>query len=150
MGELMSTRLGAARVVRTLEPLEPLALVESERLLRQTRYILDARIIVNEETTTAEEAAEKEKEAQKSKPKPPFELLRKAASRLSNGAHAPIRTKRCADSRHPTSTSPGGAHASADHDRRLHEDPAENGHCPGRRARAKIREAAQAPGVTWR
>ncbi|WP_162053778.1 BamA/TamA family outer membrane protein [Pontibacter pamirensis] len=33
-------------------PLEPLALVESERLLRQTRYILDARIIVNEETTT--------------------------------------------------------------------------------------------------
>lgn len=35
-------------------PLEPLALVESERLLRQTNYILDARIIVNEETTTAD------------------------------------------------------------------------------------------------
>ncbi|WP_162428756.1 BamA/TamA family outer membrane protein [Pontibacter pudoricolor] len=32
--------------------LEPLALVESERLLRQTDYILDARIIVNEQTTT--------------------------------------------------------------------------------------------------
>lgn len=37
---------------RKMEPLEPLALVESERLLRQTRHILDARIIVNEETTT--------------------------------------------------------------------------------------------------
>jgi hypothetical protein len=37
-----------------MAPLEPLALVESERLLRQTRYILDARIIVNEETTTAD------------------------------------------------------------------------------------------------
>ena len=35
-----------------MEPLEPLALVESERLLRQTDYLLDARIIVNEETTT--------------------------------------------------------------------------------------------------
>ncbi|MHA6246993.1 BamA/TamA family outer membrane protein [Pontibacter sp. CAU 1760] len=35
-----------------LAPLEPLALVESERLLRQTAYLLDARIIVNEETTT--------------------------------------------------------------------------------------------------
>ncbi|WP_439880257.1 hypothetical protein ACSX1A_13960 [Pontibacter sp. MBLB2868] len=34
------------------EPLQPLALVESERLLRQTQYILDARIIVNEQTTT--------------------------------------------------------------------------------------------------
>lgn len=34
------------------EPLEPQALVESERLLRQTDYILDARIIVNEHTTT--------------------------------------------------------------------------------------------------
>ncbi|NDK55177.1 hypothetical protein GWO68_04525 [Pontibacter sp. BT213] len=32
--------------------LEPLALVESERLLRQTDYILDARIIVDERTTT--------------------------------------------------------------------------------------------------
>ncbi|WP_299756641.1 hypothetical protein [uncultured Pontibacter sp.] len=37
---------------RKMERLEPLALVESERLLRQTRHILDARIIVNEETTT--------------------------------------------------------------------------------------------------
>lgn len=35
-----------------MKPLEPLALVESERLLRQTKYLLDARIIVNEETTT--------------------------------------------------------------------------------------------------
>ncbi|RIJ43007.1 BamA/TamA family outer membrane protein [Pontibacter oryzae] len=34
------------------EPLEPLALVESERLLRQTRHLLDARILINEETTT--------------------------------------------------------------------------------------------------
>lgn len=34
------------------EPLQPLALVESERLLRQTDYLLDARIIVNEETTS--------------------------------------------------------------------------------------------------
>ncbi|MFD2514582.1 hypothetical protein ACFSRY_11955 [Pontibacter locisalis] len=34
------------------EPLQPLALVESERLLRQTEYLLDARIIVNEQTTT--------------------------------------------------------------------------------------------------
>lgn len=32
--------------------LEPLALVESERLLRQTDYILDARIIVDDRTTT--------------------------------------------------------------------------------------------------
>ncbi|MHC2990431.1 hypothetical protein OB13_02095 [Pontibacter sp. HJ8] len=37
---------------QTLEPLEPLALVESERLLRQTDYLLDARIIVDERTTT--------------------------------------------------------------------------------------------------
>jgi hypothetical protein len=35
-----------------MEPLEPLALVESERLLRQTDYLLDARIIVDERTTT--------------------------------------------------------------------------------------------------
>ncbi|SIT94587.1 hypothetical protein [Pontibacter indicus] len=35
-----------------MEPLEPLALVESERLLRQTEYLLDARIIVDERTTT--------------------------------------------------------------------------------------------------
>lgn len=37
---------------RRNRPLEPLALVESERLLRQTDYLLDARIIVNELTTT--------------------------------------------------------------------------------------------------
>ncbi|MFD2248315.1 hypothetical protein [Pontibacter ruber] len=37
---------------RTNRPLEPLALVESERLLRQTSYILDARIFVDERTTT--------------------------------------------------------------------------------------------------
>ncbi|MEJ8803075.1 hypothetical protein [Pontibacter sp. H249] len=34
------------------EALEPLALVESERLLRQTPYILDARIVVNNLTST--------------------------------------------------------------------------------------------------
>lgn len=33
-------------------PLEPLALVESERLLRQTEYILDTRIVVDEYSTT--------------------------------------------------------------------------------------------------
>ena len=37
---------------RRNRPLEPLALVESERLLRQTDYLLDARIVVNELTTT--------------------------------------------------------------------------------------------------
>ncbi len=37
---------------RKNEPLEPLALVESERLLRQTEYLLDARIVVNEMTST--------------------------------------------------------------------------------------------------
>lgn len=37
---------------RKNELLEPLALVESERLLRQTIYLLDARIIVDELTTT--------------------------------------------------------------------------------------------------
>ncbi|GAB3198067.1 hypothetical protein ABID22_000658 [Pontibacter aydingkolensis] len=37
---------------RRNQPLEPLSLVESERLLRQTDYILDARIVVNELTTT--------------------------------------------------------------------------------------------------
>ncbi len=35
-----------------MQPLEPLALVESERLLRQTSYLVDARIIINEQTTT--------------------------------------------------------------------------------------------------
>lgn len=34
------------------QPLEPLALVESERLLRQTEYILDTRIFVDETTST--------------------------------------------------------------------------------------------------
>ncbi len=34
------------------QALEPLALTESERLLRQTDYILDARILVDERTTT--------------------------------------------------------------------------------------------------
>ncbi|MFT2010046.1 hypothetical protein ACMA1I_15335 [Pontibacter sp. 13R65] len=37
---------------RSNEYLEPLALVESERLLRQTSYLLDARIVVNEATST--------------------------------------------------------------------------------------------------
>jgi hypothetical protein len=36
------------------EALEPLALTESERLLRRTRYILDARVLVNEQTSTAD------------------------------------------------------------------------------------------------
>lgn len=36
----------------SMRPLEPLALVESERLLRQTEYLLDARIIVDERTTS--------------------------------------------------------------------------------------------------
>ncbi|QMU30000.1 BamA/TamA family outer membrane protein [Adhaeribacter radiodurans] len=36
------------------EPLEPLDLTESERLLRQTDYILDARVTVNEKTSTAD------------------------------------------------------------------------------------------------
>jgi len=39
-------------IFRKNEPLEPLALIESERLLRQTEHLLDARIIVNEKTTT--------------------------------------------------------------------------------------------------
>ena len=34
------------------QPLEPQALAESERLLRQTPEILDARVLVNEATTT--------------------------------------------------------------------------------------------------
>lgn len=37
---------------KSMHPLEPLALVESERLLRQTTYLLDARIIVDDRTTT--------------------------------------------------------------------------------------------------
>ncbi|MDX5482384.1 MAG: hypothetical protein LPK07_11945 [Hymenobacteraceae bacterium] len=37
---------------RKNQPLEPLALVESERLLRQTDYLLDARIVVSEQTTS--------------------------------------------------------------------------------------------------
>lgn len=36
------------------EPLDPLEISESERLLRQTDYILDARITVNERTSTAD------------------------------------------------------------------------------------------------
>ncbi|TXK49013.1 hypothetical protein FVR03_07285 [Pontibacter qinzhouensis] len=37
---------------KSFEYLEPLALVESERLLRQTSYLLDARVMVNEFTST--------------------------------------------------------------------------------------------------
>ncbi|AKD02223.1 hypothetical protein POKO110462_07705 [Pontibacter korlensis] len=56
-GNSLHVRTGRGQVrnkllFRKMEPLEPLALIESERLLRQTRYIIDARIIVNEETTT--------------------------------------------------------------------------------------------------
>ncbi|MBB6612332.1 hypothetical protein H7F15_14875 [Pontibacter sp. Tf4] len=47
-GSLIRNKL----LFETDKTLEPLALVESERLLRQTDYILDARIIVNERTTT--------------------------------------------------------------------------------------------------
>ncbi len=36
------------------KPLEPLALLESERLLRQTEFIIDAKIRVNEKTSTAD------------------------------------------------------------------------------------------------
>jgi hypothetical protein len=56
-GNSLHTRTQKAQVRSMLlfergEALEPLALSESERLLRQTSYILDARVLVNENTTT--------------------------------------------------------------------------------------------------
>jgi hypothetical protein len=56
-GNSLHTRTQKAQVRSMLlfkrgMPLEPLALSESERLLRQTEYILDARVLVNESTST--------------------------------------------------------------------------------------------------
>jgi len=56
-GNYVHARTKRARIrnsvlFRTNEPLEPLDLSESERLLRQTQYILDARVLVNELTST--------------------------------------------------------------------------------------------------
>ncbi|WP_125047701.1 BamA/TamA family outer membrane protein [Pontibacter arcticus] len=51
----VKTRQGLIRnklLFKTAQPLEPLDLIESERLLRQTDYLLDARIVVNEITTS--------------------------------------------------------------------------------------------------
>lgn len=58
-GNYVHARTKKARIrnnvlFRTGEVLEPLALAESERLLRRTEYILDARVLVNENTTTAD------------------------------------------------------------------------------------------------
>ena len=53
----IKTRRGRIRQVllfRVGRPLEPQALAESERLLRQTPEILDARVLVNERTATAD------------------------------------------------------------------------------------------------
>jgi len=53
----IKTRRGRGRnklLFKAGEPLEPQAIIESERLLRQTEAILDARIRVIEETTTAD------------------------------------------------------------------------------------------------
>ena len=46
------SRVRQVLLFRTGEALEPQALAESERLLRQTPEILDARVLVNENTTT--------------------------------------------------------------------------------------------------
>lgn len=46
------SRVRQVLLFRTGRPLEPQALAESERLLRQTAEILDARVLVNERTTT--------------------------------------------------------------------------------------------------
>ena len=45
-------RIRQVLLFRVGQPLEPQALAESERLLRQTPEILDARVLVNERTTT--------------------------------------------------------------------------------------------------
>ncbi|WP_192821944.1 hypothetical protein [Rufibacter sp. LB8] len=57
LGNGLHSRTKRARIKNTLlfregELLEPLALSESERLLRQTAYILDARVLVNDSTST--------------------------------------------------------------------------------------------------
>ncbi|MFC6997345.1 BamA/TamA family outer membrane protein [Rufibacter roseus] len=57
LGNALHMRTKKGRISNTLlfkegELLEPLALSESERLLRQTDYILDARILVNDSTST--------------------------------------------------------------------------------------------------
>ena len=57
MGNTIHVRTAPARVRQVLlfrsgRPLEPQALAESERLLRQTAEILDARVLVNESTST--------------------------------------------------------------------------------------------------
>jgi hypothetical protein len=46
------SRIRQVLLFRPGHPLEPQALAESERLLRQTPEILDARVLVNEQTTT--------------------------------------------------------------------------------------------------
>ena len=46
------SRIRQVLLFRPGQPLEPQALAESERLLRQTPEILDARVLVNENTTT--------------------------------------------------------------------------------------------------
>ncbi|MBH8567988.1 hypothetical protein KB206_03785 [Microvirga sp. STS02] len=46
------SRIRQVLLFRPGQPLEPQALAESERLLRQTPEILDARVLVNERTTT--------------------------------------------------------------------------------------------------
>ena len=56
-GNYVHARTKRARIRNSVlfkknEPLEPLDLSESERLLRQTEYILDARVLVNENTST--------------------------------------------------------------------------------------------------
>ena len=56
-GNTLHVRTANSRVRQVLlfrpgRPLEPQALAESERLLRQTAEILDARVLVNERTTT--------------------------------------------------------------------------------------------------
>ncbi|WP_207435265.1 hypothetical protein [Sabulibacter ruber] len=51
----MRTKLGLLRnqiLFKEGDLLEPLALAESERLLRQTDYLLDARVLVNDSTST--------------------------------------------------------------------------------------------------
>ncbi|WP_229802234.1 outer membrane protein assembly factor [Pontibacter akesuensis] len=57
LGNSLHVKTGRGEVRNKLlfrkhEPLEPLDLIESERLLRQTRHLLDARIVVNEQTST--------------------------------------------------------------------------------------------------
>ena len=58
-GNFMHIRTAPSRIRQVLlfrpgQPLAPQALAESERLLRQTNEILDARVLVNERTATAD------------------------------------------------------------------------------------------------